>query len=70
VKVGEVNKSGRRTKFSLESEDVGRGNVGSNATCVLGSDQSSEIMRKWEEGIIGSSVNPVIKDRALTTPFL
>ena len=48
----------------------GRGDVGSNATCVLGSDQSSEIMRKWEEGIIGSSVNPVRKDRALTTPFL
>ena len=33
-------------------------------------DQASEIMGKWEDEIIGSSVNPVRKDRALTPPSL
>jgi hypothetical protein len=28
-------------------------------------DQASEIMGKWEDEIMGSSVNPVRKDRAL-----
>jgi hypothetical protein len=33
-------------------------------------DQASEIIGKWEDGIIGSSVTPVRKDRALTPPSL